>query len=94
MSSPTVSGGPKGDRAVETAADKLEAFVRGARKPRPRAPAGPQLARPKPAPAKRAASIGFVLAGGIGATMRYFARRGRNGQEKARAGRFALRDRD
>jgi hypothetical protein len=30
-----------------------------------------------PALAAGAASVGFVLAGGIGATMRYFARRGR-----------------
>jgi hypothetical protein len=31
-----------------------------------------------PAVAAGAASAGFVLAGGIGATMRYFARRGRD----------------
>jgi hypothetical protein len=30
-----------------------------------------------PAAAAGAASLGFVLAGGVGATMRYFARRGR-----------------
>lgn len=41
-----------------------------------------------------AASAGFVLAGGIGATLRYFARRGREGNEKARVGRFSLLDRD
>lgn len=40
-----------------------------------------------------AAGAGFVLAGGIGATLRYFARRGREGSEKARAGRWSLRDR-
>jgi hypothetical protein len=40
-----------------------------------------------------AASVGFVLAGGIGATMRYIARRGRDGHEKARVGRWSLRDR-
>jgi hypothetical protein len=34
-----------------------------------------------------AAAAGFVLAGGIGATMRYFARRGRDGHETARVGR-------
>jgi len=38
-------------------------------------------------------SAGFVLAGGVGATMRYFARRGREGHEKARLGRFSLFDR-
>jgi hypothetical protein len=31
-----------------------------------------------PVVAAGAASVGFVLAGGIGATMRYFARRGRD----------------
>jgi hypothetical protein len=36
-----------------------------------------------------AASAGFVLAGGIGATMRYFARRGREGRGSARRGRLA-----
>lgn len=47
-----------------------------------------------PVVAAGAASAGFVLAGGIGATMRYFARRGREGNEKARVGRFSLLDRD
>jgi hypothetical protein len=46
-----------------------------------------------PVAAGGAASVGFVLAGGIGATMRYFARRGRDGHEAARVGRFALRKR-
>jgi hypothetical protein len=41
-----------------------------------------------------AVSAGFVLAGGIGATMRYFARREREGHEKARLGRWSLLDRD
>ncbi len=39
------------------------------------------------------AATGFVLAGGIGATMRLLARRGREGHEKVRAGRFTLVDR-
>ena len=39
------------------------------------------------------AATGFVLAGGIGATMRLLARRGREGHAKARAGRFTLVDR-
>ncbi|HEY6961904.1 MAG TPA: hypothetical protein VI408_08470 [Gaiellaceae bacterium] len=47
-----------------------------------------------PLVAGAAASTGFVLAGGIGATMRYFARRSREGHEKARVGRFSLFDRD
>jgi hypothetical protein len=37
---------------------------------------------------------GFVISGGIGATMRLFMRRGREGHEKARLGPFSLIDRD
>lgn len=47
-----------------------------------------------PVVAGAAASTGFVLAGGIGATMRYFARRGREGDEKLRVGRWSILDRD
>lgn len=47
-----------------------------------------------PMVAGAAASAGFVLAGGIGATMRYFARRGREPQERVRVGRFSIFDRD
>ena len=46
-----------------------------------------------PVAAAGAMSAGFVLAGGIGATMRYLARRGREGDEKARFGPFKLIDR-
>jgi hypothetical protein len=41
-----------------------------------------------------AAGAGFVLAGGIGATMRLLMRRGREGKTKARFGPFSLVDRD
>ncbi len=41
-----------------------------------------------------AVGAGFFLAGGIGATMRLFARKGREGKEKARFGRFSFVDRD
>jgi hypothetical protein len=47
-----------------------------------------------PVVAAGALAAGFTLAGGIGATMRYFARRGREGHEKARVGRWSIRDRD
>jgi hypothetical protein len=47
-----------------------------------------------PIAAGAAASIGFVLAGGVGATMRYFARRGRESDEKLRVGRWSIRNRD
>ncbi|HYZ18447.1 MAG TPA: hypothetical protein VE615_02785 [Gaiellaceae bacterium] len=47
-----------------------------------------------PVVAAGAAGVGFVIAGGIGATMRMLARRSREGTEKARFGRFRLVDRD
>ena len=46
-----------------------------------------------PAVAAGAAGAGFFLAGGVGATMRLLARRGREGKTKAKAGRFTLVDR-
>jgi shikimate kinase len=47
-----------------------------------------------PIAAGAAASVGFVLAGGVGATMRYFARRGRDSEEKLRFGRWSIRNHD
>ena len=52
---------------------------------------GGKLKSKLPIVAGAAASVGFVLAGGVGATARYFARRGREGTERARLGRFSLR---
>jgi hypothetical protein len=46
-----------------------------------------------PVLAAGAAGAGFFFAGGIGATMRLLARRGREGTTKAKAGRFTLVDR-
>ena len=46
-----------------------------------------------PLVAGAAATVGFVLAGGIGATMRYAARRGREGDEKVHVGHWSLRRR-
>ena len=52
------------------------------------------IARSKlPVLAAGAAGAGFFFAGGIGATMRLLARRGREGTTKAKAGRFSLVDR-
>jgi Protein of unknown function (DUF3618) len=53
-----------------------------------------KLQKNLPAFAAGALGVGFVLAGGIGATMRLVVRRGREGDEKARVGRFSLVDRD
>jgi hypothetical protein len=47
-----------------------------------------------PVAAAGALGAGFVLAGGVGATVRLLFRRGREGTEKARVGRFTLIDRD
>ncbi len=47
-----------------------------------------------PVVAAGALGAGFVLAGGIGATMRLLARRSREGHEKARVGRFSFSKRD
>ena len=46
-----------------------------------------------PAAAGGALAVGFLLGGGIGATVRLVFRRGREGETKARAGRFRLVDR-
>jgi hypothetical protein len=46
-----------------------------------------------PVVAAGALGVGFVVAGGIGATMRLLFRRGREGKEKARFGPFAFIDR-
>jgi hypothetical protein len=47
-----------------------------------------------PLVAAGALGLGFFVAGGVGATMRLLARRGREGRQKARFGRFTLVDRD
>ena len=47
-----------------------------------------------PLVAAGALGAGFFLAGGVGATARLLFRRGREGQTKAKAGRFRLVDRD
>jgi hypothetical protein len=41
-----------------------------------------------------ALGLGFIAAGGVGAAMRLLMRRGREGKEKARVGRFSLMNRD
>jgi hypothetical protein len=47
-----------------------------------------------PAVAAGALGLGFVLAGGVGASARLIFRRGREGETKARLGRFRIVDRD
>jgi hypothetical protein len=55
---------------------------------------GGKLRSKLPVIAVGALGAGFVLAGGIGATMRLLARRSREGTTKARVGPFFLVDRD
>ena len=54
---------------------------------------GGKLRAHLPVVAAGAVGAGFVVAGGIGATMRLLFRRGREGEEKARFGPFAFIDR-
>ena len=55
---------------------------------------GARLRTKLPVVAVGAVGAGFVLAGGIGATMRLLARRSREGTTKAKFGPFSLVDRD
>ena len=55
---------------------------------------GAKLRANLPLVAAGALGAGFFLAGGVGATARLLFRRGREGQTKAKAGRFRLVDRD
>jgi hypothetical protein len=51
---------------------------------------GGKLRSNLPGAAAGAVGLGFVAAGGIGAMMRLIMRRGREGREKAKVGRFSL----
>jgi len=55
---------------------------------------GGRLRAKLPIVAVGALGAGFMLAGGIGATMRLLARRSREGTTKAKVGPFSLVDRD
>jgi hypothetical protein len=55
---------------------------------------GGKLRAKLPVVAVGALGAGFVLTGGIGATMRLLARRSREGKTKAKLGPFSLVDRD
>jgi hypothetical protein len=55
---------------------------------------GAKLRSNLPVVAAGAAGVGFLLAGGIGATARLIFRRGREGETKAKLGRFRIVDRD
>jgi hypothetical protein len=55
---------------------------------------GAKLRAKLPVVAAGAVGVGFVVAGGIGATMRLLARRGRQRRTKSRFGRFSVGDGD
>jgi hypothetical protein len=55
---------------------------------------GGKLRSNLPVVAAGALGVGFLLAGGVGATARLIFRRGREGETKAKLGRFRLVDRD
>jgi hypothetical protein len=55
---------------------------------------GAKLRSNLPVVAVGALGVGFLLAGGVGATARLIFRRGREGDTKAKLGRFRLVDRD
>jgi hypothetical protein len=55
---------------------------------------GAKLRSNLPAVAVGALGVGFLLTGGVGATARLIFRRGREGQTKAKLGRFRVVDRD
>jgi len=81
-------------RDIATERDQLAASVEDLRKGiGEAADVGAKLRGNLPVVAAGALSAGFVLAGGVGATMRLFFRRGREGKEKARLGPFAFIDR-
>ena len=55
---------------------------------------GAKLRSNLPMVAVGALGVGFLLAGGVGATARLIFRRGREGETKAKLGRFRIVDRD
>ena len=55
---------------------------------------GAKLRSKLPVVAVGALGAGFLLAGGVGATARLIFRRGREGETKAKLGRFRIVDRD
>jgi hypothetical protein len=73
--------------ALATSVDSLRSEIREATN------ISAKLRGKLPAAAGGALAAGFVLAGGIGASVRLIFRKGREGETKAKAGRFRLVDR-
>jgi len=82
-------------REIETERDQLAASVDHLRAEVADATdVGAKIRAKLPVVAAGAIGAGFFIAGGVGATMRLLARRGREGRTKARFGRFSFVDRD
>jgi len=82
-------------REIETERDQLAASVDHLRAEVAEATdVGAKIRSKLPVVAAGAVGAGFFIAGGVGATMRLLARRGREGRTKARFGRFSFVDRD
>ena len=82
-------------RDIESERERLATAVEGLRAGIGEATdIGRKLEGRLPVATAAALGAGFVLAGGIGATMRLLMRRGREGRIKARLGPFSLVDRD
>jgi hypothetical protein len=81
-------------RDIETERERLAGAVDALRDEVGRATdVGSKLRAKLPIVAAGALGAGFVLTGGIGATMRLVFRRGREAREVGRVGRFTLSDR-
>ena len=82
-------------REIETERDQLAASVDHLRAEIGEATdIGAKVRSKLPVVTAGALGVGFFLAGGVGATMRLLARRGREGRTRARVGRFSFVDRD
>jgi hypothetical protein len=82
-------------REIETERTELASSVEQLRSSiRTATDVGAKLRANLPVAAAAALGAGFVLSGGIGATMRLLFRRGREGSTRARFGRFVVVDRD
>lgn len=77
-------------REIETERERLVEAVEGLRRA---TDATVALRSRLPLVAAAALAGGFVLSGGIGATMRLLARRGREGRTRAKLGRYVLVER-
>jgi hypothetical protein len=95
MSTPESRSADDVRRDIEAEREQLAQAVGSLREEADKArDVGTKLQQNLPAVAAGVFAVGFVLAGGVGGTARYFARRGREGAIKASLGRFRLIEND